>query len=69
MDIYGAFDAVMLAINGVFEWFEQLPVDILLLVVGLTLFAFFARLILAPLFGASFHAKGSDSVKRRSKDE
>ena len=69
MDLYGAFDTVMIAINGAFEWFNQLPVEVLTLIVGLTLFAFFARLILAPLFGASFNLRGSDSVRRESDTE
>lgn len=65
MDLSGAFNAVMQAVNGAFEWFARLPDELTYLLVGLTLFVFFCRLILAPLFGSGFSRGGSDSVNRR----
>lgn len=68
MDLSGAFNTVMQAVNGAFEWFARLPEELTYLLVGLTLFVFFCRLILAPLFGSGFHSGGSDSAKSRKGD-
>lgn len=64
MDLSSAFNAVMQAVNGAFEWFARLPEELTYLLVGLTLFVFFCRLIIAPMFGSGFSRGGSDSVNR-----
>ena len=56
---------IMNAVSAVFGWFQQyvLVGDWGILITGLVVFSLFARLILAPLFGASIRAGLSDSVR------
>ena len=68
MNLNTAFESVAIAIDGVFDLFDLIPSDITMFLVGITLFAFFCRLILFPLFAASSLGRGSDSVNRKESD-
>lgn len=69
MDLNSVFESVGMAVNGAFDLFNKIPSEITMFLVGITLFAFFCRLILFPLFAASSLGRGSDSVKRKESDE
>ena len=69
MDLNSAFESVAIAVDGVFDLFNMIPSEITMFLVGITLFAFFCRLILFPLFAASSLGSGSDSVNRKESNE
>lgn len=69
MELNSAFESVATAVDGAFDLFDMIPTEVTMFLVGITLFAFFCRLILFPLFGASSLGRGSDSVKRKESDE
>lgn len=65
INISDIFTILFTGINAVVEWFQTyiLVGDWKYLIFGSIFFAIFARLILAPLFGASgFYGGSSDSV-------
>ena len=67
-DLNDAVNVVMTGVNGAFSLFERIPQEWVALILGVVFFAFFSRLIIAPLFGGSFH-RGTDSVRKADEEE
>lgn len=67
-DLNDAVNVVMSGVNGAFSLLDRIPQEWIALILGVVFFAFFSRLIIAPLFGASFH-RGTDSARKVDDEE
>ena len=65
ISFYDIINPLMNGVSAVFGWFQEyiLVGDWGILIIGLVIFSLFARLILAPLFGASIRSGISDSIR------
>lgn len=63
-----AITTVMSAVEGAFSLLDRIPQRWLVLIIGIVFFCYFSRLIIAPLFGATFHS-GTDSARKVDNEE